>query len=163
MRFSSLLPVVLAEGILSSSMTTCVVPSNYESSNGTASDADAIAKAFAECSENAIIEFSEGVNYNVFEPVVAKNLSNVVISLKGNWNLPQNISQVQSVVEANGGTLYWFTFKGTNIQFVGTPNVSRCKWSFSRDRTDDWQDHDWLDQILRTSMVGRQPSGFLRT
>ncbi|ROW01805.1 hypothetical protein VPNG_07813 [Cytospora leucostoma] len=124
MRFSSLLLVVLAEGVLSSSVTTCVVPSNYESSNGTASDADAIAKAFAECSENAIIEFSEGVDYNVFEPVVAKNLSNVVISIKGNWNLPQNISQVQSIVEENGGTLYWFTFKGTNIQFVGTPNIT---------------------------------------
>lgn len=126
MRVSPLLFVFLANGTLSSNVTTtCVVPSKYESSNGVASDADAIAAAFAECSENAIIEFSEGVDYNVFEPVAATNLSNVVISLKGNWNLPQNISYVQSLVNASGGTLYWFSFKGTNIQFVGTPNVSR--------------------------------------
>ncbi|KUI72239.1 Exopolygalacturonase C [Cytospora mali] len=130
MRFSPFLLVVLATGALASSVTTtCVVPSNYESSNGTASDSEAIAAAFAECSENATIEFSEGVNYNVFEPVSATNLSNVVISLKGNWNLPQNISYVQNLVSARGGTLYWFSFKGTNIQFVGTPNRSLLKWT----------------------------------
>lgn len=133
MRFSPLPFILLAKSVLvSSETTTCVVPSNYESSNGVASDADAIAAAFAECSENAIIEFSEGVDYNVFEPVVAKNLSNVVISLKGNWNLPQNISHVQSLVNASGGSLYWFNFKGTNIQFVGTPNVSRSRRLFPR-------------------------------
>lgn len=125
MRFLPLF-VLFIKGTLASNVTnTCVVSSNYESSGVVASDADAIAAAFAECSENAIIEFSEGVEYNVFEPVAATNLSNVVISLKGNWNLPQNISYVQGLVDANGGTLYWFSFKGTNIQFVGTPNVSK--------------------------------------
>ncbi|ROW07294.1 hypothetical protein VMCG_03698 [Cytospora schulzeri] len=125
MLFSALLFILLAKGALASNVTTtCVVPSNYETSSGTASDSDAIAAAFAECSENAIIEFSEGVDYNVFEPIKVTNLSNVVISLKGNWNLPQNISYVQDLVDASGGTLYWFTFKGSNIQFVGTPNIT---------------------------------------
>lgn len=133
MRFSPLVLALLAKATLASDVTTtCVVPSNYESSNGVASDADAIAAAFAECSENAMIEFSEGVDYNVFEPVVATNLSNVVISLKGNWNLPQNISYIQSLVDASGGSLYWFSFKGTNIQFVGTPNVSKHQISLLR-------------------------------
>lgn len=131
MRLLPVLFVLFAKGVLpgDAATTTCVVSSNYESSNGTASDADAIAAAFAECSENATIEFSEGVDYNVFEPVTATNLSNVVISLKGNWNLPQNISYVQSLVNSSGGTLYWFSFEGTNIHFVGTPNVRSSRAS----------------------------------
>lgn len=112
-------------GVLAiSNTTTCVVASQYKSSNGTASDAAAIAAAFTDCSTNAIIEFSEGVDYNVFEPVKATSLSNVTIVLKGNLNLPQNISYVQSLVSAAGGSLYWFQLKGTNVQLLGTPDVS---------------------------------------
>lgn len=106
-------------------LTTCVVPSRYKCSNGTASDADAIASAFAKCSKDAVIEFKEGVDYNVFAPIKATNLSNVVISLKGNWNLPQDISAVQRYVNAAGGSLSWFEFAGDNVQLIGTPKVRR--------------------------------------
>lgn len=105
------------------SLTTCVVPSNYKCSNGTASDSPAIANAFAKCSQDAIIEFSVGVDYNVFSPIKATNLSNVIISIKGNLNLPQNITAVQTYVNASGGSLYWFQFGGKNVRLFGTPNV----------------------------------------
>jgi len=118
----------LAAGLLLLSATaaalqTCVVPSQYKCSKGVASDADAIAEVFARCSQDSIIEFSQGVDYNVFSPVKATNLSNVIISLKGNWNLPQNITAMQSLVAAAGGSLTWFTFGGKDVQILGTPNV----------------------------------------
>lgn len=74
---------------------TCVIPSQYKASNGTADDSPAVAEAFAKCSVNAVIEFSEGVDYNILQPVSAKNLSNVAISVLGNLHLPQNITAVQ--------------------------------------------------------------------
>jgi hypothetical protein len=104
-------------------LQTCVVPSQYKCSKGKASDAGAIAEVFARCSHDSIIEFSEGVDYNVFSPITAKNLSNVVISVKGNWNLPQNITAVQQLVAAASGSLTWFTLAGKNVQILGTPNV----------------------------------------
>ena len=102
---------------------TCVVPSNYASSDGTASDMPAITKAFAECSKDAVIEFPMGVEYNVFEPLVANNLSNVVIDMKGNWNLPQNVTFIQSLVNASDGTLYWLQLGGKDVTYLGTSNV----------------------------------------
>ena len=74
---------------------TCTILSQYTSSNGTADDSEAIAQAFVDCSSDAVITFSEGVDYNVFEPIVATNLSNVEIRVEGNLHLPQNISYVQ--------------------------------------------------------------------
>lgn len=104
-------------------LQTCVVPSQNKCSKGKVSDAAAIAEVFARCSQDSIIEFSAGVEYNVFSPVKATNLSNVIISLKGNWNLPQNITAMQGLVAAAGGSLTWFTFAGKNVQILGTPNV----------------------------------------
>lgn len=134
MFFKSLTPLLLLSSLCSGSfaLKTCVVPSKSKCSNGTISDAPAIAKAFAECSKDAVIEFQEGVDYNVFAPIKATNLSNVVISLKGNWNLPQDIPAVQSYVADTGGSLHWFQFEGENVQLLGTPDVSsenspRCR------------------------------------
>jgi hypothetical protein len=64
-------------------------------SGGKADDSAAVASAFAECSSNAIISFREGVDYNIFNPIRATNVSNVTISMQGNLHLPQNITAIQ--------------------------------------------------------------------
>ncbi|KAF2097651.1 pectin lyase-like protein [Rhizodiscina lignyota] len=122
---SSLFVILVSSTSPPSYSKSCVIPSKYSSSNGTADDSSAIATAFAECSTDAVITFSEGVNYNVYQPISAKNLSNVVIEIYGNLHLPQNISVVQTYVNATStGTLYWLTFWGPSINFVGTANIS---------------------------------------
>ena len=55
-----------------SSIKTCVV----HSSKGRADDTAAVEAAFKNCSSNAIVSFSEGVDYNIFTPVTATNLYN---------------------------------------------------------------------------------------
>lgn len=80
---------------LASRSKTCVVPSRYKSSHGTADDSPAVAKAFADCSSNATIVFSEGVDYNLLHPINATNLSNVQISMLGNLHLPKSIEAIQ--------------------------------------------------------------------
>jgi hypothetical protein len=125
----SFTPLLLLSTLCSGSLglKTCVVPSKSKCANynGTASDSPAIARAFAECSKDAIIEFQEGVDYNVFSPIKATGLSNVIISLKGNLNLPQDIPAVQAIVAAGGGSVYWFDFAGENVQLLGSPKVRR--------------------------------------
>lgn len=69
----------------------CVVPSSNDASD----DSSAIASAFAQCSSDSIIEFSAGVNYNVFKPIKATNLSNVELAVNGNLHLPQDIASVR--------------------------------------------------------------------
>jgi hypothetical protein len=104
---------------------TCEVPSKYDSSNGIADDSPAIAAAFAECSSDATIVFTPGLNYSVLTPIVATNLSNVVIQVSGNLLLPQNITAIQTFVNATAsGSLFWFTFAGSNIHYVGTSEVN---------------------------------------
>ncbi|KAI9648169.1 hypothetical protein NHQ30_002801 [Ciborinia camelliae] len=108
---------------------TCTIPSKYESSNGTADDSPAIAAAFAKCSSNSIVEFMKGVDYNVFKPISAKNLSNVIIRQEGNLHLPQNIKYVQGLVNASNAltystALYWFAFAGPGIQYEGSKDVT---------------------------------------
>ncbi|KAE9378302.1 glycoside hydrolase family 28 protein [Stipitochalara longipes BDJ] len=108
---------------------TCVVPSKYITSNGTADDSPAIASAFAQCSKDAVITFSEGVDYNVFNPISATNLSNIEIQIRGNLHLPQNITAVQNLVNTSNAltystTLYWITFAGPSIDYIGTDNVT---------------------------------------
>ncbi|KAH7017778.1 polygalacturonase [Ilyonectria destructans] len=99
---------------------TCIVPA----SNSTTSDAAVIREVFARCAEDSTILFQKGVEYNVFEPISATNLSNVVISVQGNLNLPQDIPAVQKIVAAGGGSVYWFDFKGTNVQYIGAEDVT---------------------------------------
>lgn len=103
----------------------CVIPSKYKSSHGKASDSPAIEEVFARCSENAEIIFSDGAEYNVFSPLKATNLTNVVVRHLGNLNLPQDISYMQNLTAVAGGSLKWFDIRGTNISWIGTEDVRR--------------------------------------
>lgn len=126
---STALGTLAASDCLPARTKACVIPSSYLSSNGSADDSPAIAAAFAKCSSNSVIIFSEGVDYNVFTPVSAKNLSNVAIQMQGNLHLPQNVTAVQNLVNASNAltystALYWFTFSGPSIDYIGSSNVS---------------------------------------
>jgi len=108
---------------------TCTIASQYAASNGTADDSPAIASAFAQCADGGTILFSEGVDYNVFSPVSATNLSNVKIQVYGNLHLPQNVTAMQELFNtttaASGSSnLYWFTLQGPGISFEGTSNIT---------------------------------------
>ncbi|THV47848.1 hypothetical protein BGAL_0284g00020 [Botrytis galanthina] len=108
---------------------TCTIPSKYKSSNGTADDSPAVAAAFVKCSSNSIIEFKKGVDYNIFSPISAKNLSNVIIRQEGNLHLPQNITYIQNLVTTSNAltyttALYWFAFAGPKIQYEGSKDIT---------------------------------------
>ncbi|KAH8820137.1 pectin lyase fold/virulence factor [Xylogone sp. PMI_703] len=108
---------------------TCVIPSRYIASKGTADDSDAVAAAFAECSQDSVIKFREGVDYNIFNPIKATNLSNVEIHMHGNLHLPQNVTYIQELVNTSNAltyssALYWFNFAGPGIKYVGTEDVT---------------------------------------
>ena len=128
----TLLPLVqLASATHAPSRKTCVVPS----SGGVSDDSAAIANVFARCSNNSIIKFSQGVDYNVFQPISATNLSNVEISMQGNLHLPQNVTAIQAIVNETTGSaqatnLYWFSFAGPKIDWVGTSNITNG-WIYS--------------------------------
>lgn len=107
----------------------CVVESKWATSNGTEDDSPAIDAAFTECSSDAVIEFSTGVDYRVLTPIHHRGLSNVEISMQGNLHLPENITFVQALVNGTGGNAqagyaYWFRLNGTYIDWIGTPNVT---------------------------------------
>lgn len=74
---------------------TCIVASKYASSNGIDDDSPAVAKAFADCATNGVVQFKLGVDYTILSPIRATNLSNVDISMLGNLHLPQNITAIQ--------------------------------------------------------------------
>jgi polygalacturonase len=42
---------------------TCIIPSRYTISNGTADDSPAIASAFTDCANGGTVVFSEGQSY----------------------------------------------------------------------------------------------------
>jgi hypothetical protein len=91
---------------------TCTVPSKFQSSGGKADDSPAVAAAFAQCSRDSTVVFAESVDYNILQPIVATNLSNVTIEMRGTLHLPQNITAVQELVNkttaaTNGSALYW--------------------------------------------------------
>lgn len=75
--------------------TICTVPSKYAASNGTADDSPAIQQALATCSQDAVIRFTLGTDYNVLTPISATNLSNVEIRMEGNMHLPTNVTYIQ--------------------------------------------------------------------
>jgi hypothetical protein len=141
MLFSKVWLCSLAVSLVSASPSStprskrCTITSKYSSSNGTADDSPAVASAFAKCSTNSVIVFSEGVNYNIFKPISAKNLSNVAIEVQGNLRLPQNITYIQAIVNASNAltystSLYWFTFAGPSIDLsVADKNRSRMAGS----------------------------------
>ncbi|KAJ5594153.1 exopolygalacturonase C [Penicillium hispanicum] len=103
----------------------CVIAS----SNRTRDDSPAVAKAFAECASDSVIVFQEGVDYNIFQPISATNLSNVEIRMNGILHLPRSIATIQRIVNGTGGSLYssgtyWFSFSGPRIDYVGSSNVN---------------------------------------
>lgn len=107
----------------------CVIPSIYALTNGTGDDSPAIAAAFKDCSSNAVIVFSEGTDYNVFNPITAVDLDNVGIQMQGNLHLPQNITYVQAIVNGSGAnsyttTPYWFKLAGPYLDYTGSDNVT---------------------------------------
>ena len=129
LRFLSAVALLSNSVFAQTSSQTCTVTSRYAESNGTIDDSPAIASAFAECASGGTIVFSEGVDYNVFLPVSATNLSDVTIQMLGNLHLPQNVTAMQELYNTttavSGSTnLYWFTFQGPGIQYVGSPNVT---------------------------------------
>jgi hypothetical protein len=80
-------------------------------------------------SSDSVIIFSEGVDYNILTPIVATNLSNVAIQVQGNLHLPQNVTYIQNIVNASNAltystSLYWFTFSGPSIDYIGTDSVT---------------------------------------
>jgi hypothetical protein len=109
----------------------CHVASSYATSNGSADDSPAIASAFAHCANGGTISFAEGTDYNVLTPIVATDLNNVTVELNGNLHLPQNVSYIQSLVNASSsGNLYWFTLQGPGTRWIGTSNVT-TGWIYS--------------------------------
>ncbi|KAK1139985.1 hypothetical protein N8T08_010981 [Aspergillus melleus] len=91
----------------------CVV----RSSNGTTDDSPAISQAFARCATDSVIVFEKGVDYNLFRPIQATNLSNVEIRMHGNLHLPQNITAVKETV--SGGKSTWITLEGPRVDWIG--------------------------------------------
>lgn len=98
------------------------------SSNGTADDSPAIAAAFEMCGTNGTVAFAEGVNYNVLTPLHASGLSEVTIQMFGNLLLPTNLTYVQALYNAtigdSGDNFYWLSFEGSQVRYIGTPNVT---------------------------------------
>jgi hypothetical protein len=116
---------VAVSGALAEEIQQCIVPSHHESVgyDSTVSDSEAIEEVFARCSSDSEITFSEGVEYNVFSPLKATNLSNVLVHHLGNLNLPQNITYVQDVTASAGGSLKWFDIRGKDVSWIGTTDV----------------------------------------
>jgi polygalacturonase len=106
------------------------VESQYDVSNGTANDSPAINAAFQACGNGGVVAFAEGVDYNVYTPISATNLSDIEIQMFGNLHLPQNITYIQALYNETAGeqgnlySLYWFRFSGPRIRYLGTPNVT---------------------------------------
>jgi polygalacturonase len=103
----------------------CVIPA----SNSTSDDSATVNSVFSQCATDSVIVFKEGVNYNIFKPISATNLSNVEIQMKGNLHLPQSIAEVQRIVNGTNRPLYsngqyWFTFSGPRIDYTGSSNVN---------------------------------------
>ncbi|KAG8991893.1 hypothetical protein FRB93_002513 [Tulasnella sp. JGI-2019a] len=130
MLFSKCVSAIL---VLATSVSSSILPirrsstCTVKSSNGTSDDSPAFLAAAKACAKDATIVFSAGVDYNIFTPVNA-TLNNVEIKLLGNLHLPQNITQVQLLVNTTAAT--WFIIKGSHVSLTGTTNVS-TGWIYS--------------------------------
>lgn len=124
---SALKKTLLALPLLASAAAAgrCVVPS----SNGKSDDSATIQAVFNRCNKDSTIVFEPGVDYNVFAPITA-NLDNVEISMQGTLHLPQDIKGMQQLVENAGGDLNWFTISGTDVSYIGSSDVGRCRAFF---------------------------------
>ena len=74
------------------------------------------------------------MDFNVLTPISATHLSNVEIMMHGNLHLPRDIGFVQKLYNQSAskddGDLFWFSFAGTNISYIGTKNVT-TGWIYS--------------------------------
>ncbi|KAK2014483.1 family 28 glycosyl hydrolase [Colletotrichum eremochloae] len=118
MMHRNLLPLVFCLAVSDAACPSrrCIVTTSRD----TTSDAAVIADAFARCASNAEIIFPAGVDYRAYEPVVATQLSNVVITVDGNLSLPRDVPALQNLVAVKGGSLTWFRLGGTNVQWIGS-------------------------------------------
>ncbi|TEB18255.1 pectin lyase-like protein [Coprinellus micaceus] len=98
----------------------CVV----ESANDLAvDDSAAILDAFKRCSSNSTIRFNP-TNYTVYTPISLTELQNVKVLFYGNWLLPQNVTQVQTAINAaqNPKSTYatpWIYISGSDVEIEG--------------------------------------------
>jgi Glycosyl hydrolases family 28 len=102
-------------GLAQTITRTCIV----EHVNVNSDDSPAFESALERCSSNAIVQFSAGVNYNIWTPIKAK-LSNVEIRVDGNLSLPKRIDEVQRIVQ--DGEKTWFAFTGSKVHWIGSQN-----------------------------------------
>ncbi|TEB19473.1 pectin lyase-like protein [Coprinellus micaceus] len=98
----------------------CVV----ESANDLAvDDSAAILDVFKRCSSNSTIRFNP-TNYTVYTPISLTELQNVKVLFYGNWLLPQNVTQVQTAINAtqNPKSTYatpWIYISGSDVEIEG--------------------------------------------
>lgn len=125
---------------------TCTV----KSSNGTADDSPAIASALAQCSSGGTVLFEHGVDYNVYTPVEATNLTDVTMQMYGNLHLPQNVTYMQEYFNSTGeSSIYWFTFEGPGLHYEGTSDINNG-WIYSYGQL--WWD---ANPAGKTGLAGR--------
>jgi polygalacturonase len=106
--------------------TRCVV-----SHTDNADDAPAVRSAVASCATNGVIEFEQGVSYNIWSPVYFENLVNSTISIQGNLTLPNSISSVQDQIGNDTSTVgngYWFVITGDNVVVEGNKFSQEWGW-----------------------------------
>lgn len=72
----------------------CYVPNNPDPK---VDDSPSILKTFQACASNSEIIFHRA-NYSAYTPVSLTGLSNVVVRIEGNLNLPQEIGVVQKAI-----------------------------------------------------------------
>lgn len=114
-----------AAAVLAQNSTkTCTIPSKYASSNGADDDSAAINAAFEDCRTGGTVVFSEGVDYNVHQPINATGLKDVEIHLYGNLHVEKDIETTREIVtSSSASTFYWFTFAGENIHLIGAKDI----------------------------------------
>jgi Glycosyl hydrolases family 28 len=109
--------IAIFEAAAQSKGETCTV----QSSNGKSDDSPSFEEALKLCSSNAVIQFKDGISYNIWTPIKA-SLNNVEILVNGNLSLPNSMKTIQEIVSDGGKT--WFTFSGSRVNWIGSDNPS---------------------------------------
>ncbi|KAG8732497.1 hypothetical protein FRC10_000888 [Ceratobasidium sp. 414] len=126
----------------SSSKKTCVVKHTKN-----ADDSPAILDAFSKCQKNGNVVFSKGVTYNAWTPFAVFNLSNVVVNIDGNIDLPKQVSVVQQKINstANPPSNYatpWIYIHGDHVQLIGSKSKDGGRFN--------GYGQQWWDNGIRT-------------
>lgn len=129
-----------------------------------------------DCSQDAVVVFEAEKTYNLSTPVQFGSLKNVAIQILGTLEMPRDIpcklplqdragarkaltlSDVQSIVNASGGNLHWFSVAGDNVTIEGSTDPDQG-WI-------NWHGWNWWKEaattqplgglVRRTRTVGRQ-------